>query len=145
MKKMFMEPSYTVIWEFITTNCYRKLVLLLLASELKAWILVPHSWIFASKHLILYFPKFCGELFFWWVHHGTKKCALSLDVYLWLCRPVGSKFEMVRPYYSAKRVHNILGHAHLPSPQHATRYPSSRMLQLSNCFLGRFEALVTES
>ena len=56
-------------------------------------------------------------------------------------RPVGSKFELVRPYYSAKRAHNVLGHAHFPLP-HATRYPSSRMLPLSNCFLGHFEAVV---
>ena len=33
------------------------------------------------------------------------------------CRPVGSKFEMVQPYYSAKRAHNVLEHAHLPSLQ----------------------------
>ena len=61
-------------------------------------------------------------------------------------RPVGSKFEMVRRYYSAKRAHNVPGHAHLPSPPHAARYPSSRMLiLLSNCLLGRFEAVVTGS
>ena len=47
---------------------------------------------------------------------------------------------MVRPYYSAKRAHIVLGHAHFPSPpQHAARYPSSRMLLL---FIGRFEAVV---
>ena len=58
-------------------------------------------------------------------------------------RPVGSKFEMSgRIYYSAKRAHNVLGHSHLPSPPHAARYPSSRMLLLSNCFLGRFEAVL---
>ena len=50
-------------------------------------------------------------------------------------RPVGSKFEMVRPYYSATRAHNVLGHAHFP----ATWNPSSRMLLLSN---GHFEAAV---
>ena len=62
------------------------------------------------------------------------------------CRPVGSKFEMVRPYYSAMRAHNFLGNTHLPSPSPAARYiPSSRMLLLSNCFLGRFEAIVAES
>ena len=60
-------------------------------------------------------------------------------------RPLGSKFEMIRPYYSAKRTHNVLEHAHLPSLPHATWYPSSGMLLLSNCFLGRFEAVVTES
>ena len=31
-------------------------------------------------------------------------------------RPVGSKFKMVRPYYSAKRAHNVPGHAHSPLP-----------------------------
>ena len=31
-------------------------------------------------------------------------------------RPVGSKFEMVRPYYDAMRARNVLGHTHLPSP-----------------------------
>ena len=55
-------------------------------------------------------------------------------------RPVGSKFEMVHPYYSAKRAHNVLGH--VPPP---ARYPSSRMLLLSSCFLGRFEAVVAET
>ena len=47
--------------------------------------------------------------------------------------------------YSAKRAHNVLGHAPLPSPPHAARtvrYPSFRM---SNCFLGCFEAVVTVS
>ena len=39
-------------------------------------------------------------------------------------RPTGSKFEMVQPYYSAMR---------------------SRMLLLSNCFFGHFEAVVAES
>ena len=42
-------------------------------------------------------------------------------------RPVGSKFEMVRPYYSAKCVHNVLGHTHLPSPPHTTWYPCSQI------------------
>ena len=62
-------------------------------------------------------------------------------------RPVGSKFEMVRPHYSAKRAHNVLGHAHLPSSPHMlpSRYASSRMIMLSNYFLGRFEADVAES
>ena len=55
--------------------------------------------------------------------------------------PNRNQFEMVRPYYSAMRAHNFLGHAHLPSPSPATRYPSSRVLLLSNCFLGRFEPL----
>ena len=35
-----------------------------------------------------------------------------------LTRPVGSKFEMVRPHYSAKRAHNVLGHTHLTPPPH---------------------------
>ena len=56
---------------------------------------------------------------------------------------IGSKFEMVRSHYSAKCMHNVLGHAHLPSPPHAARHPSSRMLLLSNCILGRFEAVAT--
>ena len=61
-------------------------------------------------------------------------------------RPVGSKFEMVRPYYSAKHAHDVLGHAHLPPPLPiAARYPSSRMLLHSNRFLGCFEAVVAES
>ena len=65
-------------------------------------------------------------------------------------RPVGSKFEMVRPYYDAMRARNVLGHTHLPSPPpppppHTARYPSSRMLLLSNCILGRFEGVVAES
>ena len=60
-------------------------------------------------------------------------------------RPVGSKFEMVRPYYSTKRAHNVLGHAHLPSPPPTAQCPTSRMLLLSNCILGRFEAIVAES
>ena len=48
--------------------------------------------------------------------------------------------------HSAKRARNVPGHAHLPSPPHAARYPSSRMLiLLSNCLLGRIEAVVTES
>ena len=51
---------------------------------------------------------------------------------------------MVWPYYSAKHAHNVLGHPHLPSCSHAARYPSSRMLLLSKCFLGRFEAVVAE-
>ena len=39
-----------------------------------------------------------------------------------LCyRPVGNKFEMVWPYYSAMRTHNFLGHAHLLSPSPAAR------------------------
>ena len=57
-------------------------------------------------------------------------------------RPVESKFEMVRPYYSAMRALNILGHAHLTPRPLGARYPSSRMLLHSNCFLGRFKAVV---
>ena len=60
-------------------------------------------------------------------------------------RPVGSKFEMVQPNYSTKRVHIVLGHAHLHFRPHAALYASSRMIMLSNCFLGRFEAVVAES
>ena len=59
-----------------------------------------------------------------------QKYSQTLLETFWLHdRPVGRKFEMVRPYYSAKYAHNVLGHAYLPSPQHA--YPSSRMLLLS--------------
>ena len=39
-------------------------------------------------------------------------------------RPVGSKFEMVRPYYSAMRAHNLGGHAHLPSPHTLSGTPA---------------------
>ena len=46
-------------------------------------------------------------------------------------RPVGSKFEMVRPYYSAKRAHNVLGHAHLTPPPHPP--PGIQPLQC-HCF-----------
>ena len=72
--------------------------------------------------------------------HSFTYCTDDIHI-----RPVGSKFEMVRPYYSAMHAHNFLGHAHLPSPSPATRYPSSRVLLFSNCFLGRFEAVVAES
>ena len=59
----------------------------------------------------------------------------------YIVRPVGSKFEMVQPYYSTKRAHDVLWHAHLAP--HARR-PVTQLL-LSNCFLGRFEAVVAES
>ena len=46
-----------------------------------------------------------------------------------LIRPIGSKFEMVQLYYSAKRVYNVLGHAHLPpQPQ-----PSIPVIQPLEC------------
>ena len=50
-------------------------------------------------------------------------------------RPIGSKFEMVRPYYSTKQVHHVLGprppHHHPPPPPpppppHAARHPRSK-------------------
>ena len=39
-----------------------------------------------------------------------KELELWCSVSRFKCRPVGSKFGMVWPYYSAKRVHNVLGH-----------------------------------
>ena len=67
-----------------------------------------------------------------YMHHLALVCTMYHSVIVF--RPVGSKFEMVRLYYSAKRAaHNVLGHAHLPSLSHAALYPSSRMLLLSNC------------
>ena len=46
----------------------------------------------------------------------VKFCSTYCDQKVGLFRPVGSNYEMVRPYYSAKRAHNVLGHAHLSSP-----------------------------
>ena len=59
-------------------------------------------------------------------------------------RPVPNRnqFEMVQPYYSAKRAIMFWGTPTSPPPPLAARYPSSTMLLLSNCFLGRFEAVV---
>ena len=78
-----------------------------------------------------------------WESMGLPAANFAIEV-SWN-RPVGSKFEMVRPNYSAKRAHNVLGHAYLHSRLHAALYASSRMIMLSNCFSGRFEAVVAES
>ena len=76
--------------------------------------------------------------------HVTGHVPESVGMQQYHNRPVGSKFEMVRPNYSAKLVHNdVMAHAHLPSRPHAAQY--ARMIMLSNCFLGRFDAVVAES
>ena len=50
--------------------------------------------------------------------------SLFACVNMTMYRPVGSKFEMVRSYYSTKHVHNVLGHAHLPP---LTHHPFARV------------------
>ena len=58
----------------------------------------------------------------------------SLSSEVLIGRPIGSKFEMVWPYYGAKRAHNT----------HAPSSPNQQITRLSNDFLHRFEAVVAE-
>ena len=64
---------------------------------------------------------------------GDIQLGMRLDFH----RPVGIKFEMFRPYYNTKCVHNVLGHA--PAPPRK-RY---RIVLLSNYLLGHFEELLS--
>ena len=58
----------------------------------------------------------------------------SLSSEILIGRPVGSKFEMVRPYYGVMCVHNT----------HAPSSPNQQITRLSNYFLHCFEAVVAE-
>ena len=61
-------------------------------------------------------------------------------------RVIGSKFEMVWPYYSMKRVHDVLGHAPPPLPPPGT--PPLENVNKLFCsqiyFLGSFGSVVAE-
>ena len=48
----------------------------------------------------------------WENNHATSGGAMHVHD----ASPIQAQFEMVGPYYSAKRAHNVLGYAHLPSP-----------------------------
>ena len=96
------------------------------------WILlytVGYCWVLLDT--VGYCWVLLGTVGYCWILlHTVVYCWILLDTvgycyillytvgYCWilLYRLIGSKFEMVRPHYSAKRTHNVLGHAHLPSP-----------------------------